>query len=210
MLTFDESTHIYQLNNKPVVSVTQIYSRIGIRKSENDRWVSLSGMDFLRDDTAAKFGTAFHKAAELIINEIPCVYDPALEPWICGLKKFIDDYKLISFHDLSRSTEIKLASNLYLFAGTFDWLAVDASKNIYLIDWKTATAFNVKWREQTAAYEQLIKENRIVDSRKNVNRLSVRVFENGYEVDKRTSKDRSDFNKFLSVLNVYKQYSKGL
>jgi len=215
MLTFDPKTHIYRWENKIVPSVTQVPSRVGVRSNEESPWCSVSGSEFMGNyETATRFGTEFHKIPAHIIQGIECKYDPAFQPWVNGLYKFLEDHNLrevIKKRHLALYylVEKPLYSKIYGYAGTLDWFFIlDLELYCLLLDWKTSTKISELTRMQTAALEQLIKENYKIGNRL-LPRWTVRIFENGYELDKREGrKHKIDFNRFLSLLNVYKTYSK--
>jgi len=205
MLKFDEKTHTYTLNGKKIPSVTQILNRVGTRNDEGSPWQSVSGGDFMRDETAAVFGTEFHKAAAARIMHNKFTYDPVMQPWINGLENFLSEYE---FWDCE--VEISHHSK-FGFAGTMDLFGSYKHKDragLCVLDWKTSTTISKSTRFQTAGYEQIAREKYSIYGNKLIDRLTVRIFENGYEVDLRTRKHSSDWNKFLSILNVYKTYSK--
>lgn len=205
MFHFDQEKHRYTVDGKPVPSVTQIPSRIGVRSNEESQWLSISGSEFMQNEIAARFGIEFHKIPPYILNGIKCTYDPAMEPWVRGLKKFLAEHKITP-----ELVEESMCSTKYGYAGTIDiygHIYFDKPKRIepIIIDWKTSTSLYKSSRMQTAAYEQLIKENLGINRR--LHRWTVRIFENGYEVDKRYNHPQ-DFNIFLSLLNIYKNFSK--
>ena len=202
MLKFDEGKHVYTWNEKVVPSVTQILSRVGVRSREDSHWNSISGSEFIHDNTAAEFGTAFHDVAQYIVQGIKCSYDPALEPWVVGLKKYIEEHMLL-YRDIK--VEKPLYSKKYGYAGTYDLFAFNKEIPV-LDDWKTSTQFQKHWRLQTVAYEQLIRENYGI--KKRMSRKCVRVYEYGYEARDYKKNWATDWNDFLSILNVYKKFSK--
>ena len=219
MLKFNEQDHKYTWNGNTVLSVTQILSSIGVRRSEDNFWNSISGSEFIKDDRTAAFGTEFHSIAEYTLKDCLGVYDPAFEPWKIGLSKFFADHPELVTYAFVANKELKTVegwdSNQFIemplysrrgYAGTPDWLAINEKDgSIWLIDWKTSTQKQDHWRLQMAAYALLIKEN--FGIRKKINRMSVRVFENDYEpiLYKNIA---ADDNLFLSILNVFKNFSK--
>jgi hypothetical protein len=199
MLEFDESTHTYTWNGSVVPSVTQLLSRVGVKRDDESHWNSISGSEFMHGcEVQAEFGTHFHMVAELYIRKILGEYDPAMEPWVKGLEKFMEVHSNLGTVLL----EEPIYSKRYGYAGTLDWLSVDSqSETYYLIDWKTSVAFSPTWYMQTAAYEQLVRES--LGIKKKIIRMPVRVFEFDYFAYPRRN-NPEDWNKFLSVLNVYK------
>ncbi len=202
MLQLDNETHIYRWDNKVVPSTTQVFSRVAVRNNEEAPWRSVSGSEFMGNyETAARYGTEFHKAAAYIVQGINCKYDPVLEPDIISLKLFLREYKIIL-----KLVEKPLYSKLYGFAGTLD-LYGELDTPPIIVDWKTATTFQEYWRSQTAGYEKLIAEE--LKIKKRFHRWTVRFKQDGKmpDIDKRYNHPQ-DWNRFLSLLNVYKTYSK--
>jgi hypothetical protein len=206
MLKFDEQKHIYTFNEKVVPSVTQILNRVGVRADENSPWGSVSGGDFMINEVASRFGKEFHKAAAARVIGQKFTYDPVMEPWINGLEKFLSDYQLYQC-----LVEV-MGRSLYGYAGTMDvfcgYVYRDQKKRYAIIDWKTSTTLSKTSRLQTSSYEQIIREKHCIKNNIPIDRLTVRIFENGYEVDLRTKKHSTDWTQFLSILNIYKTFSK--
>lgn len=207
MLHFDPDTHLYTVDNKEIVSVTQVFDRVAVRSDKDaPQWRSVSGSEFMGNyEVAARYGNAFHDVAKYTVQGIDCTYDPALEPDIVSLKLFLREYNI--FPEI---VEQPLYSKLYEFAGTPDMYShINLSGPMVpiIIDWKTATAFNEHWREQTAAYAQLIKEE--IGIRRKIHRWTVQFKQDGKmpKIDRRYNHPQ-DWNRFLSLLNVYKTYSK--
>lgn len=200
MLSFNEEKHLYLWNGKPVPSVTQVMGRVATKKDDDGPWNAISGNFIVGGDTASNFGRAFHKVAEIICQGKKCTYDPVLEPWVKGLRKFLSDHPELEI----TKTEIQLYSKMYNFAGTMDILGYYKGVPI-IIDWKTSTGISKTWNMQTAAYEQLVNEN--FNERKILHhRWAVQIKEKDYHPEKRWN-HRTDFNKFLSILNVYKSFA---
>lgn len=205
MLKFDEKTHQYTLGGKIIPSVTQILNRVGTRNDENSPWQSVSGGDFMINEIASKFGKEFHKAAAARVMNKKFTCDPLIKPWVNGLEMFLSEYDVWNCE-----AEIMHFSK-YGFAGTYDVFSNYSHKNrsgLCVLDWKTSVTISKSSRLQTAGYEQITREKHNIRKNIHIDRLTIRIFENGYEVDLRTKKDSSDWTKFLSILNVYKTYSK--
>lgn len=211
MLKYVDSTHTYTWKDKVVPSVTQVLSRVAVRSDEGSHWNSISGSEFISDQVASDFGTAFHEVAKYSLQGIDCSYDPILQPWVNGLNKFLDRMDIDPLLDCQQNfcvVEEPLYSEKYGYAGTDDLFLPNNKKRTVplLIDWKTSTQFQHHWRMQTAAYEQLIREEYGI--RKRMDRLCVRIYEDGYEVKNYKKSWATDWNDFLSILNVYKKFSK--
>lgn len=208
MLTFDEATHTYRYNGSVIPSATQVLNRVAVKKTDDARFTSFGqGEFFTGDDTAARFGRALHAVAACRLNNQPCEYDKALQPWVDGLEKFLKEHEFLLWE----------------------------SKRLYTIDWKTSTANQHHWHYQTAAYDQLVIANHD-KNREPIflveepmyhpllkyagtpdwvvgnpsapitqrHRWTVRLTEGGYDSQKRRNlADASDFTMFNSILNTY-------
>jgi hypothetical protein len=203
VIRFDEENHRYTYNGKPVVSVTQVMSRVGVRETEEAPFRPVNGFmggtNNLVLQTASQFGKALHLIAEWVMTGKTFEFDPQMEPWVASLLKFKGDFG----NDLEIIATEKLAySKIYGYAGTMDLYGLYKGSPI-IIDWKSSTTVSKTWNLQTAAYEQLIKEETGI--KKNFHRWAVQVKENGYYIEKRLT-EKQDFNRFLSLLNVYKTF----
>lgn len=205
MLKFDEHKHLYTWNDKPEVSVTQLFSRIATRKEDSAPWTSISGVEFMKSNVPAIFGTEFHKIPEIMLNGDEPIYDPVFKPWVNSLNMFFAAHSYLLSDDTTKLVECKLHSEKYKYAGTLDLFCfhTDTLGRIWLIDWKTSASIAKQYKWQLAAYVQLIKEN--FNIKKGISTMTVRIRKNKlpqlqirkpYEV-------KSDFNMFLSFLNVY-------
>lgn len=215
MLEFNEEKHLYTWNGSPVVSTTQVTTRIAVRENDDNAWRSIAGSEFIVDqERTSIFGIEFHKAAAIIVKGKDADYDPALQPWVGGLKAFLHDYNLnyVIRNKANAETylvEQSLYSDKFKYAGTMDWFFSLYDLPPTLIDWKTSTNINKKTtRMQTAAYDNLIREHCAIRKNKKINRWTVRLdpkLKLGYEIDKRYT-EAEDWNNFLSCLNVYKNF----
>lgn len=198
MLTFDEEKHEYKVDGKPIISVTQVMNRIATKKTDNEDefWKPVSGGVFVRNETAAEFGKALHKIAQLFALGKNCKYDTAMQPWVNGLEKFLSAFSSIKVIE----TEWMLYSSCYGYCGTMDLYGEFRNRPLVL-DWKSSVGIDSKWDLQTAAYEQLAKEH--CKDRRKFTRWAVQIIEDDYRVIERTYHPE-DFNMFLSLLNVWK------
>lgn len=212
MLQFDPITHTYTVDGVRKISVTQVFDRVGVRNASDQPLLSIGGGEFCNSDRARTFGIEMHAICGYTINGIKCEYDPVFAPWVIGLNKFLDDYDLRKRIENRYTAKIYIAekplySKLYGYCGTPDWFMA-FNDFILLVDWKTCTALNQKMKYQVAAYAQLIKENYGL-MRNNIPMVIVGLHENGYEPMQILALDQNtNFNKFLSLLNVYKTFAK--
>lgn len=200
-LTFDEDKHLYLWRNRPIKSVTQVLSSVGTRDRKGN-WSPLGFDDrWIRDTTAADFGTAFHKVAAIILKGSTPNYPPVMEPWVQQFYRFLAEYNPEPVEDLGGNPliEYPMYSVKFRYAGTPD-LVCEMGKDIYLLDWKTSTADTAHWGIQLSAYEKLIKE--VLGVKKKIHRMTVRFGELSYHVKKWTNP--SDWAMFQSALNVSK------
>lgn len=212
-LTFTADTHTYHLDGKRLPSVTEVMECVGARKTPDDPWRSVSGSEFIvGGDVARDFGHALHAIAAMMIKGKKFKYDPKMEPWVNGLRKFFADHPELKTYHRHGHDGIRgvfaveyMVWSRYGFAGTFDWLA-ETNRNLYLIDWKSCTASQYHHHMQTAAYEQAIRE-RLDIPRKPIHRWPVRIMENDYRVERRKN-NPEDWHNYLSVLNTYKLITK--
>lgn len=196
MLTFDEETHTYRYNGKIVPSVTQVMSRVGVREKDGE-FKPIGSSDYCHDQRAADFGVEFHKVAEFLVQGYRANYDPDMEPWVVGLRKFIDEWELKPI-----AVEKLLYSRLG-YAGMVDFFGGCKLGEHVIIDWKSSSAAQSYWNNQTAAYENAIKEEYKI--RRALPRVAVRFFEYGYKAIVRdTRKNPEDWTLFHSALNVLK------
>lgn len=202
-LTFDESTHTYRWGGKPVPSVTQVLSRVGTIDNVGN-WKPV-GFDsrWIKDDTAAKFGTAFHKVAAIIFKGGLPKYPESMKPWIAQLEAFYNDTPMLPLCDSEGVSliEYPMYHSLYRYCGTPDLVAMNHNEEVVIYDWKTITTNQHHLNLQTAAYAELIKH--CFKIKKKIIRKTVRFSEDNYVIESRENHPE-DFIAFQSCLNVLK------
>lgn len=181
MLKFEESTHTYTYNGKVIPSVTTVIEGA----------CPLS--DFAKNEASANFGTAVHKATELLdtTGEYACtekVHNRVLQ-WI----KYKTEHKIAL--DIC---ERKMTNSVY--AGTVDRISYSHDK-ILIIDIKTGV-FSKTWDIQLSAYKQLFSITENINPRK-IDVLAVQLFDDKYKIHKPKSNYNYNINIFNSMLNVY-------
>jgi hypothetical protein len=204
MLTYDPENHVYKVDGAIKPSVTQIISNVGARKPGKDGksyWSPIGFDDRFFDDSgnSSTFGKHFHFVARCKVQEKDVEYDSKMRPWVRGLEKFMKKEKKIISNIQQQLVEIPLYSEKYGFAGIPDWHFISLA-SIYVIDWKTGT-FRKSSRIQTAAYAQLVAE--LLKTGSLMHRWTVTILPDDYKIDKRY-REREDWNKFQSLLNVWK------
>lgn len=144
-LSFDEVRHEYQLEGKPVPSVTKIISNIN-----EDLMLSTP---FIRKTA---IGTQVHKICEMINNKERVNISALSEDigrYVNGYIKFREAGKYIP-----NISELRVFSPKYRFAGTLDILAKDRKGNWALMDIKTSAIVSPTTALQLAAYKQCLEE----------------------------------------------------
>ena len=200
MLKFKEETHEYTWNGVVVPSVTQVMSRVGVRANDDMPFNPISGGFFVGGDVASNFGRALHTIAEAMLLGKNVSYDPQMKAWVKGIDKFLTDYN----KDMEvQETEEMHYSELYGYCGTWDMGGTFKGLPLVL-DWKSSTSMPKTAKMQTAAYEVLRQEKYGI--RKKGYRFAVQILENDYKVEVRKPSDKTDFNKFNSILNVIKAF----
>lgn len=120
MLSFDQTTHAYAWNGKPVPHVTGILQRAGIADMS---WVTRYALER---------GTALHKACELYDQDDldEATVDPACEGFLAAYKKFRAESQAKVIH-----IEKAVYSRAYGYAGCLDRL-FDLSGFLVVVDLK--------------------------------------------------------------------------
>jgi len=116
---FDEKNHIYYLNDRPVVSVTQALQEVFSLKY----WHTT---DWHRDR-----GIVIHACAALIARGKPFEFDPQVKGQIEACYKFFADLKPEVIE-----VEQQIFSERYQFGGTLDLRCRIGGKE-YICDWKS-------------------------------------------------------------------------
>ena len=196
--TFNEDEHRYYLKNVEIPGVTKTLEEVGIS--------DFSFVDFDILEKAKRFGSALHRATELLdkgtLNESSV--DNALIPYLQGYKMFCEDYGFVP-----EMVEFQSYSAKYRYGFTLDRIgSFSKQKHSYyskfegkraLIDIKSG-AFMPSYALQTAAYLNGYNEHfpRLEKVRL---RICVRLCPGHYKID--VHKDKSDFSTWLACLQVY-------
>lgn len=204
ILSYNDETHTYSVDGIVKPSVTQILGNVGVRKVGGDGkkyWSPIGFDDRFVDDSgnSSLFGKHFHAYAAMHLRGEDCDYDPAMQPWVSGFKKFLSHNPYLLEDAELKLVEVPLYSEKYEYAGTPD-LFILCKKGAFLLDWKTG-AFQYSSFLQTAAYAQLIEENFNMPATK-IHRVPVQIMQETYKAHSRFRKPE-DWNHFLSILNTY-------
>jgi len=223
-IEFDPLLHRYTYAGVGVPGVNEVMDSIGVRNRCADckgsgcgevgscnscngtgytSYRSLTGSEYIGDNTGARFGTALHDFIKYDQQGIKCDYDPALQPWIEGYFKFKNSHNI-----KYQLIEEPFYHPIYKYAGTPDWfghLYIQKPKTItlLLLDWKSGTTISKLFGPAFAAYEELIKYN--LKTKRKIHKLCVQLLPNDY---KTIEYREAHFSIFLSFLNIYKQFQK--
>ena len=223
MLEFNPHKHEYKADGVVLPGANEVLNCVGVRSKCDmcldgtidgvpcdqcrgtgyTSYNSIAGGKFARDATASRFGKEFHKIARYTLECKECTYDPAFKPYVVGLNKFLINKGITPI-----LIEQPLHHPIFGYAGTPDLFGYYYTKKprdkiFILTDWKTSVAKMKFWEDIMAAYEELIKFN--LKIKKKIHKLSVIIKPNKYTPIEYKS---GGFNKFLSILNIYKGYRK--
>jgi len=125
-LTLDPETHVYKLEGKPIISVTQVLSAEGFARSDyGDEWYAERG-------TAVHEAIALHLKHELDEESVA----PEIKPFVDQAVEVIGAME-IKPHLIEHS----MFDPTYRYAGTLDLYGYsEALSAEVLIDWKTGSA----------------------------------------------------------------------
>jgi hypothetical protein len=209
-LMFDDSNHTYKWDGIVKPSVTQVLSRVSVNEKP------ICDNRFFRDDpTASDFGKAFHKVAAMLYNNESPSYPPSMVPWIDSFLRFQKEYSFLIpvYFKFIKLIETPLYHETLGYCLTPDIIceAVEPCPRLFknaivTLDWKTAVQEMDYWRFQTAGYSGAVKSlfPNIFQGRHEMT-MAVRFDEKTYHTATRTGQEvKSDWNYFLSTLNVYK------
>lgn len=130
ILTFTAENHIYRREGRIVPSVTQALAEAKI--------IDYSGIPRDVLEAAASRGRLVHRVAEWVVTEHsegavdPDSIDPAAQPYIDSLRRWIDATGFIAHH-----VECRVWHPQWNYAGTFDACGKDRYGDELLPDWKT-------------------------------------------------------------------------
>lgn len=159
-LTFDVEKHEYRVDGRRVDSVTTILGEWQEVKVGGERYHinthSGSVIPSRRMEEAQDFGTAVHLGCNFILQYGSVDYltlDPALAPCLGQFERWLLDYdvKPILF-------ESPMYSKRFDYSGTPDLICVLNGNLLSVCDYKTTPLYPMAG-PQTAAYEQLYREN---------------------------------------------------
>lgn len=169
-LKFNESSHKYWLDGRPVPSVTTLIGK-GLPKESLIRWAAteaaiyaadnfddlaerdydevvnlVKGAPWAKRDAAAVRGTDVHALAEQLIHGNEVEVPAHLAEYVRGFAEFIDTFAVVPV-----LTEKAAANRTHHYAGKFDLIA-DMGGTRWLLDIKTAKRVYPDTALQLAAY----------------------------------------------------------
>lgn len=141
-LTLDEETHIYHLDGRRIIGVTEALSIL------DDRWK----VDpfYLQRGRLIHLATEYYDNGELDENTL----DDRIVPYFKAYLKFLDDT-----HFSPRHIEVKLYHPIYIFAGKIDRIGL-LNDDLDSVDLKSGTPAPVD-KIQGSAYWELERANDI-------------------------------------------------
>ena len=189
-IEFTEAGHIYRVRGEIWPYVTGIIEAV----FPSDFHCSAAKLQ-----RAADYGKAVHRMLELWGSDEldECSLDPTLKPVLEQAKLAFTEEKWEII-----TTEKRVAHSLYRYAGTVDLIATDRHGKCGIVDYKTG-AKSWKVPLQTAAYEGAITD---ISTFKPTWRAALYLTTNSHKPE--YYKDPTDWNNFLSALNVYRLQEK--
>lgn len=183
MLEYDENEHVYTLDGKRLISMTQLLKEFGLVD------YSMINKDVLA--AAANFGKVVHETCALYdMGELESC-DPQVEPYLDGWKKFVRELK-----PKFLAVEMPMASRTWGFAGTPDRVYKVSRPGI--LDIKTGAPIPAT-DLQTAGYQLLAEENLNV---KIGERITIKLDAGGYKLIQH--RDKTDLNTVKGMLSLYR------
>jgi hypothetical protein len=203
-LTFTDLNHAYELDGVRVPSVTQVLQASGamIDFSKIPQPILLAARDR---------GTTVHRAAhywlegDLDVDEFFALF-PDYAGYVRSLMVLFETGRLTTV-----ACERRVASPLYRYAGTFDWLGL-LDGRATLLDWATGAPADVAKDLQLAAYEVAAREWAAAGEdplladffavHPRVQRIAVRLNRDGLLPTLETYTDPNHFREFRTLLEA--------
>lgn len=186
-IQFQEEGHLYTIDGKPAVSVTQVM---------RDYVTGYDGVPAHILEAAAHFGNQVDKACQLIAEDDldESTLDPLMVPRVEAFKKFLADTGAeIESH------QFVVGDKRLMVAGTGDFL-MRFQRGRWVIDTKATSAVMPSWGIQTSAYSTFDAAMQGTPVRR---RAALWLRDNGtYQLIEH--KDPTDYNMFLSCLNIHR------
>lgn len=188
-LVFNTDKHEYVLNGTPVPSVTRVISNITEDMMFNSSFIK-----------AGVRGTAVHKVCEDINNGVKVNFEALGE----DIRAYVDGYRAFLAKEAYSviSSELRVYSEKYRFAGTVDIVARDGRGQLAIMDIKTSAMVSPTTALQLAAYEHCYREMNGISPKKTIRRTVIWLTGDG-EYTLGHYIDPTDWNIYLSHLAVY-------
>jgi hypothetical protein len=189
LLEFDEPTHSYKLDGRPVPGVTSVLD-------------PLQKLDDIPPDVlaaAAEFGQHVHQACHLHnLDDLDWQsLDPRLALYVEGYRNFLADTGFQVIH-----SEKRVASKRCQYAGTLDLFGL-LQRRPSMIDIKSTAALPRIVGPQTAAYSEALTETTGEKAaRRYCLHLGPHLGARAYKLVEQ--KNPQDFTVFVSALNIYR------
>jgi hypothetical protein len=187
-IRFDEQKHHYFIGSKRMPSVSEILKAAGLSAS-----FEAVAPDVLA--RAANFGTAVHKATELLdLGRLDfSTVAPAIIPYIEGWEKFKQAYSITKTE--CATIEARLFNRVYRYCGTADRIYYKGD-SAAVIDIKTTAQTYPSMKLQTAAYAGCLS------SLKSIERYAVLLnSDGGFSVE--YHRDESDLFMFQAAASLW-------
>ncbi len=186
-LQFDAPSHTYRLGGRVLPSVTQVLEPLQF----------LDGIPWAVLEAARKFGDHVHQAVHLwnVERLDEDALDPHLVPYLQGWKAFLLQTGGVVIH-----SELRVVNRKLGYAGTLDSAVRFPTLKKHVVDVKSGIVPKTVG-PQTAAYRDAFLEERDEDLSRT--RFCVQLTGDGrFKLHKLN--DPTDFNLFVSALNVHK------
>jgi hypothetical protein len=186
-IEFEPSNHTYTIDGAPAISVTQVM---------DGRVTGYDGIPAHILEAAAHFGNAVDLACQLIAeNDLDeSTLDPLMVPRVNAFKQFLADKNVEII-----SHQTRVADKRLMVAGTLDFI-MKFDRCLWVIDTKATSSVMPSWTVQTSAYAKFYAD---MHGCKNIKRAALWLRDDGrYKLD--IHKDVSDYNVFLSCLNIHR------
>jgi hypothetical protein len=174
--TFDEATHTYSLNGRPVPSVTKVLSDL------------LPG--FRASDFYLQRGRAVHACAALLAKGIPFESDPRIAGQIEAIRRFLREVKPEIL-----AVETQVFSERYQYAGTLD-LACRINGHLLVADYKASLTPATIY--QLAAYAGACPGGKFKHG------VGVEIHEDGTYKMSETWELKRPFREWLALLSAFR------
>lgn len=194
-IEFDEPTHTYQLNGKPVPAVSKICELLQ----------SFEGIPAAVLEEARVFGSYVHAACDYLNKDILDwdSLDPLLAAYVRGYQRFLLETQFVI-----EASEERVASLHYGYCGTLDLrgkLPKLKRPKKCVVDIKSTAALPRSVGPQTAAYKQAYEE---MNDEKGYDRYCLHLSPDNYKfVPLHDGRGVQDLTTFVSAMNIWRWHN---